>query len=71
MCLAIPGKVLEVRGNIATVDYIGVVKDVNVTLVDVDVGAYVLVHAGYAIQVMDENEASETLKIWDELLSQE
>ena len=47
------------------------IKDVNVTLVDVKIDEYVLVHAGYAIQVMNEMEANETLKIWDELLSQE
>jgi len=71
MCLAIPGRVLEIKNNIARVDYGGLIKDVNVTLVDVKIDEYVLVHAGYAIQVMNEMEANETLKIWDELLSQE
>ncbi len=69
MCLAIPGKILKKEGNIATVDYGGVIKDVNITLVEVEIGQYVLVHAGYAIQVLSEEEASETLKLWDELLS--
>ena len=69
MCLAIPGKVLEITGIKAKVDYGGLFKDVNVTLVDVEIGQYVLVHAGYAIQVLNEEEASETLKHWDELLS--
>jgi len=69
MCLAIPGKVLEITGIKANVDYGGLFKDVNVTLVDVEIGQYVLVHAGYAIQVLNEEEASETLKHWDELLS--
>jgi len=71
MCLAIPGKVLKKADNIATVDYGGVIKDVNITLVEVELGQYVLVHAGYAIQVLSEEEASETLKIWDELLAVE
>ena len=71
MCLAIPGRVLEINNNLAKVDYGGLIKDVNVTLVDVKIDEYVLVHAGYAIQVMNEMEANETLKIWDELLSQE
>lgn len=69
MCLAIPGKILKKEGNIATVDYGGVIKDVNIILVEVEIGQYVLVHAGYAIQVLSEEEASETLKLWDELLS--
>ena len=69
MCLAIPGKVLEISGFKANVDYGGLIKAVNVTLVDVDIGQYVLVHAGYAIQVMDKAEAEVTLQLWDELLS--
>ncbi len=71
MCLAIPGKVLEKTGNRAEVDYGGLIKAVNITLVEVDVGQYVLVHAGYAIQVMDRKEAEVTLRLWDELLSVE
>jgi hydrogenase expression/formation protein HypC len=39
-----------------------------VTLVSVKVGDYVLVHAGYAIQVLDEQEALETLRLWNEIL---
>lgn len=69
MCLAIPGKVLEIRGNIAKVDFgHGATRDVDVTLVDVRRGQYVLVHVGYAIQVLDREEAEETLKLWREIL---
>ena len=39
------------------------------SLVDVKPGQYVLVHVGYAIQVIDEEEAKETLRLWDEILS--
>lgn len=46
----------------------GVLREVNVTLVSVKIGDYVLVHAGFAIQVLDEKEASETLQLWNELL---
>ncbi|MCK4482898.1 HypC/HybG/HupF family hydrogenase formation chaperone, partial [Candidatus Bathyarchaeota archaeon] len=46
----------------------GVLREVNVTLVDVKVGNYVLVHAGYAIQVLGEEEAQETLRLWNEIL---
>lgn len=69
MCLAIPARVIEVNSDLARVDFGGgVIRDVNVSLVDVKVGDYVLVHAGYAIQVLDEREAEETLEIWREIL---
>ncbi|MDF2954796.1 HypC/HybG/HupF family hydrogenase formation chaperone [Candidatus Alkanophaga liquidiphilum] len=71
MCLAIPAKVLEVHGDRAKVDFGGVKRDVNVTLVDVAVGQYVIVHAGFAIEVIDEEEALETLKLWEEILQLE
>jgi len=70
MCLAIPGKVLEIRGNAARVDFgHGATREVDVTLVDVREGQYVLVHVGYAIQVLEEDEAEETLKLWREILA--
>jgi hydrogenase expression/formation protein HypC len=71
MCLAIPAKVLEVDGDVAKVDFgQGVAREVNVMLVDARVGEYVLVHAGYAIQVVDQEAAEESLKMWRELLAQ-
>jgi hydrogenase expression/formation protein HypC len=70
MCLAIPARVVSVKGEKAQVDFgEGVLRDVNVTLVDPKVGEYVLVHAGYAIQKMDETEAKETLALWNEILA--
>ena len=69
MCLAIPAKVLEVQGDVAKVDFgQGIVRDVNVILVEAHVGEYVLVHAGYAIQVIDQEAAEETLRLWEEIL---
>ena len=70
MCLAIPAEVKEVHGDTAKVDFGGgVIREVNVLLVHVKVGDYVLVHAGYAIEVLDREDAMETLRLWDELLS--
>ena len=72
MCLAIPAKVLEVQGDVAKVDFgQGIVRDVNVMLVEARVGEYVLVHAGYAIQAIDEEAAEETLRLWEEILKYE
>jgi hydrogenase expression/formation protein HypC len=70
MCLAIPARVISVVGDKAQVDFgEKVLREVNVTLVDAKVGDYVLVHAGYAIQTMDEKEALETLSVWNEVLN--
>jgi hydrogenase expression/formation protein HypC len=70
MCLAIPARVVRVDGGKAQVDFgEGVLREVNVTLVNAKVGDYVLVHAGYAIQLMDEKDALETLSLWNEILA--
>jgi hydrogenase expression/formation protein HypC len=70
MCLAIPARVISVDGDKAQVDFgEGVLREVNVTLVNAKVGDYVLVHAGYAIQLMDEKDALETLSLWNEILA--
>ncbi|MCS7116241.1 MAG: HypC/HybG/HupF family hydrogenase formation chaperone [Nitrososphaerota archaeon] len=71
MCLAVPGKVLSKDGIHAKVDFGGgVVRDVNISLVEVDVGQYVVVHAGFAIQVMSEEEAKKTLDLWRQILEE-
>ncbi|DAC72447.1 MAG TPA: HypC/HybG/HupF family hydrogenase formation chaperone [Thermoplasmata archaeon] len=72
MCLAIPGKIVEIdkKKQSATVDYgSGTRRKANVSLVKVKRGDYVLVHAGFAIQVLDEKEAQETLALFREMLS--
>ena len=72
MCLAIPAKVLTIDNEKASVDFGGgVVREVNLTLVTVGVGDYVLVHAGYAIQALEKEEALETLRLWNEILEVE
>ena len=74
VCLAIPGKVVEIDKNKehATIDYgEGTRRKANVTLVKVKVGDYILVHAGFAIEVLNEKEAQETLNLFREMLSSE
>lgn len=69
MCLAIPARVTSVSGDKAQVDFgEGVLREVNIALVEAKVDDYVLVHAGYAIQKMDQKEALETLNLWNEVL---
>ena len=74
MCLAIPGKIVEFDNDKehATVDYgDGTKRKANITLVDVKIGDYILVHAGFAIEVLNEKEALETLDLFREMLSGE
>lgn len=69
MCLAIPARILSIDGTKASVDFgQGVMRDVNIALVDVKVGDYVIVHAGYAMQTVDEEDALETISMWNSLL---
>jgi hydrogenase expression/formation protein HypC len=68
MCLAIPGKIIEIKKNVAKVDVGGLSRDISVDLCpDVSVGEYVLIHTGFAIQKVDEQEALETLDLLREI----
>ena len=70
MCLAVPAKIIEKSADVTKVDFgDGVKRAINIALVDVEVGDYVIVHAGFAIEVLDEHEARETLKLWDAILT--
>ena len=58
MCIAVPAEVLEIKdGNIGVVDYGDLKQEVRLDLVDVEVGEYVLVHVGFAIQKLSREEA--------------
>ena len=68
MCLAVPMKVLKVDGDFGDAELGGIIKEVSLSLIDdVKVGDYILVHAGYAIQKVDENEALETISFLKKL----
>jgi hydrogenase expression/formation protein HypC len=72
MCLAIPGKVLEINTAVSPVmgkvSFGGIKKEVCLELVpDVKIGIYVIVHAGFAISMMDEEEAQETLNLIEQM----
>ncbi len=73
MCLAVPGKIINIEGNDALerkgkVDFSGIQKEVNLAYVpDAKVGNYVIVHAGFAISQVDEEEAVKTLEYLSEI----
>lgn len=71
MCLAIPGKVVEiidVENNLAKVEVGGVRRNVNIGMLDdTRVGDYVLIHVGFAMSKIDEKQAEETLRLLQEL----
>jgi hydrogenase expression/formation protein HypC len=69
MCLAVPIRVVELLGNQRAVgEQMGVQVEFSTALLEsIDLGDYVLVHTGIAIETLDEAEAQETLSIWNEL----
>ena len=71
MCLGVPGKVVEVNGLLATVDFWGVRKDIRLEVVDEPVvpGDYILNHVGYAIRRIPAEEIGATLALYEELLT--
>jgi len=67
MCLAFPGKVLEIKDNLATIEHSGIKREASLMLLpDAKVGDYVLVHAGFAMQIVDEEE----VKLRDALVAE-
>ncbi len=67
MCIAIPGKVKSIDGNMAKVDFNGNLVNVNTGIIEPQVGQYVLVHAGCAIEVMEKDKAQELIDLFAEL----
>ena len=69
MCLGIPGKIVSIsEDHLAAVDFNGVRREVSLLLCpEAQTGDYVLVHVGFAIQRLEEEEALETLKLFQEL----
>ena len=67
MCLAVPGKIISIKGNVAVIDYNGEIREAGIDLVpEVKVNDWVLVSAKMIVQVVPEEEAVKINKIWDE-----
>ncbi|HMB01399.1 MAG TPA: HypC/HybG/HupF family hydrogenase formation chaperone [Spirochaetota bacterium] len=73
MCLAIPGKIININRKdpaniLGKVDFSGTVREINLSAVpEADIGSYVAVHAGFALNVIDEEEAQKTLDCFKEI----
>jgi hydrogenase expression/formation protein HypC len=72
MCLAVPVRIISIDGDEAEVEIGGVKQRIGITLTpEAKTGDYVLLHAGYALNVINEAEAQETLKIFQEIANLE
>ena len=70
MCLAIPSRITKIENNMATIDVEGVQREASLLLLeDAEVGDYVIVHAGFAIQKLDEAAARETIDLLREAIA--
>jgi hydrogenase expression/formation protein HypC len=70
MCLAIPSKIVKIENNVATIDVDGVRREASLLLIDdPKIGDYVVVHAGFAINKINEEHALESLKLMKEAAS--
>lgn len=67
MCVAAPGKIIEINNDTAVIDYNGNKVRADIGIVDAKIGDYVLVHAGLIIQVLPEDEAKNMLELFEEL----
>lgn len=64
MCYAVPAKIIEIKKEQATVDYGGIIKKTNISLINTPkIGDYVLIHAGFAIEKLNKKTAEESIKI--------
>ena len=70
MCLGVPGRIVEINGSTAVVDFWGMRREVRLEIVDepVAVGDYILNHVGYAIRRIPESDIQGTLDLYEQLL---
>lgn len=72
MCLSVPAKILSIKGLSAVVDFGNIKRDVSIMLLpEARIGDYVLVHAGFAIQLLKEDDAKKTLDAFKEIYEAE
>jgi len=72
MCLAFIGRIEQIKGDMAVAEIMGVHREISVILVpEAKIGDYVMIHAGFAINSIDENEAKETERLLREVMEHE
>lgn len=72
MCVAVPAKIIYIKDNLAEVEMAGVLRKIGLDLLpEAKIDDYVLVHAGFAIQLVDEEEALKTLELFREIMKHE
>lgn len=68
MCIAVPGRVISIRDKVGKVDFSGVFREVSLEFLNnISVGDYVIVHTGYAIEKLKEEDAKDLLELFEEL----
>jgi hydrogenase expression/formation protein HypC len=66
MCVAVPAKIISIDETNAVIDSMGVIKNIDISLIpDVKIGDFVIVHAGFAIQIIDNEEAQKILELFE------
>ncbi|HBH47575.1 MAG TPA: HypC/HybG/HupF family hydrogenase formation chaperone [Bacteroidales bacterium] len=72
MCLSVPAKIVKIEGDIAQASIGGSIIDVGLQLIEkVEIGDYVLVHTGFALEKIDEKEAKETLEMLNDMVEED
>ena len=67
MCVAVPAKIISIDETNAVIDSMGVIKNIDISLIpDVKIGDFVIVHAGFAIQIIDNEEAQKILELFED-----
>jgi hydrogenase expression/formation protein HypC len=67
MCVAVPGKIIKINGDIAKIDIMNNICEANIKLVSAHIGDYVLIHAGCVLEVLEKDTAEEILSLFNEL----
>ncbi len=68
MCVAVPAKIMKIKNNIALVSYMGAKREIDISLVpEAAINDFVIVHAGFAIQIIDNTEAEKTIELFNEI----
>ena len=63
MCFTVPGKIIKIENNIATVDYNGLERKADLSMIKAEVGDYVIVNAGFAVEKVNNNKAEDYLEM--------